>query len=77
MVVATLGAGATTRVNTFVAELEALSATLTVTVNCPTAVGEPLMAPVVGLSVRPVGSAPALTDHVNGAVPPAALRTWE
>ena len=44
-----------------------------VNVNVPTVVGDPVMAPVVGLSVRPVGSAPLDTANVYGAVPPVAV----
>lgn len=49
------------------------SVTLTVKFEVPDAVGVPLMAPLA-LRVKPAGSAPALTDHVYGGVPPLAPR---
>jgi hypothetical protein len=45
------------------------SATFAVKLNAPAAVGVPLSRPAE-LKVTPAGSAPALIDHVNGAVPP-------
>src|SRR5450756_332006 len=42
----------------------------------PVAVGVPVMAPVAVLSERPVGSAPAVTAKVYGAVPPEAETVW-
>ena len=48
------------------------SASLTCTVNAelPSAVGVPDRTPVEAFSVIPAGRRPALTDHVNGPVPP-------
>jgi hypothetical protein len=45
-----------------------------VNVKVPTAVGVPVMAPVVALNVKPGGSDPAAITNVNGAVPPAGLK---
>ena len=53
-----------------------LSVTLTVNVDVPDAVGVPLIAPDE-LSVNPAGRLPLTMDHVNGAVPPAAVRICE
>ena len=36
----------------------------------PAVYAVPLMTPVDGMMANPAGSAPALIDHVNGAVPP-------
>ena len=52
---------------------ELLSVTRTVNVAVPAVVGVPVIAPVVGLIVRPAGSAPEVTVHVYGVVPPL---TW-
>src|ERR1700676_200549 len=46
------------------------SAACTVKLKGPAAVGEPVIAPVLALSVRPVGSAPPVTDQVTGFTPP-------
>jgi hypothetical protein len=75
-VVVMLGAGATVRLNTFVAVEDALSVTFTVNVKDPTAVGEPEMAPVAGFSASPAGNAPTLTDQVKGGAPAAAVIVW-
>ena len=48
------------------------SASLTVKLAVPTAVGVPLMTPLVLLSVRPAGSAPCVIDQVYGVMPPVA-----
>ena len=39
--------------------------------DVPAAVGVPEIAPVAAFRVNPVGSVPAVTDQVIGAVPPA------
>jgi len=39
--------------------------------------GVPLMSPVAEFSVRPDGSRPVATDHVNGPVPPVAVNVNE
>lgn len=46
-----------------------------VTLYVPAVVGEPPMAAVFGLKVRPAGS--PLTDHVNGVAPPLDARLAE
>src|SRR5262249_29984046 len=42
--------------------------------DTPVAVGVPEITPVVERSVRPAGSAPVLTVHVSGGVPPLLVR---
>jgi hypothetical protein len=37
----------------------------------------PVIAPVVGMRVKPAGSAPADIDQVRGNVPPEAAAVWE
>ncbi|MEO8368210.1 MAG: hypothetical protein ABI806_03350 [Candidatus Solibacter sp.] len=49
------------------------SVTLTVKENGPPVVGVPVIAPVVGLSVRPAGRAPEAIANVYGAVPPVTV----
>lgn len=49
------------------------SAACTVKFDVPLAVGTPESAPVLALRFKPGGRAPALTDHVYGTCPPAAL----
>ena len=49
----------------------------TVNVLAAAAVGIPEMIPVDAVSVRPVGSAPAVMDHVKGAVPPDSVSVCE
>ena len=49
--------------------------TVTVTESVPTAVGVPLITPVLGLMVTPAGS--PVADHVKGAAPPAAAMVVE
>ena len=61
-------------VNAFVVVRAAASVTRNVTLAETAAVGVPVMAPVVALSERPAGSAPAEIDHVYGAAPPVAER---
>jgi hypothetical protein len=48
------------------------SVACTVKLLVATAVGVPVMAPVVALSARPAGSAPLVTDQVYGVLPPVA-----
>lgn len=54
---------------TLCAEGVLLSVALTTNGKEPAAVGVPVIAPVVVLSVSPVGKAPVLIDHVYGPVP--------
>ena len=42
----------------------------------PAEVGIPDMTPVELFIVNPVGKAPAEMDHVDGALPPVAMRVW-
>lgn len=49
------------------------SVTFAVKLYVPAVVGVPVRAPLVA-SVSPAGSAPALTDHVYGPVPPVTPR---
>jgi hypothetical protein len=51
------------------------SATRTVKEKAPLVVGVPDNAPP-GESVRPLGRAPALMDHVYGAFPALAVKVW-
>ena len=67
----------TVMLSAFDALAEPLSDTITVNGKEPAAVGVPLMTPVAGLSTRPAGNAPDETDHVYGAVPPAAATVDE
>jgi hypothetical protein len=48
------------------------STTWAVKVNVPAAVGVPVMAPVDGFSVKPVGSEPLVIENVYGGTPPVA-----
>jgi N-acetylglucosamine-6-phosphate deacetylase len=50
------------------------SATCTVKFEVPAAVGVPEIAPVELASVSPAGNVPAVTLHVYGEMPPAAVR---
>ena len=50
------------------------SVTLTVMGEVPAAVGVPVMAPVLGLKVRPAGSVPVARLQVTAPVPPADCR---
>ena len=56
---------------------DALSVTVTVKLNVPGVVGEPVSAPVAAFSVTPGGNAPVVTDHVYGGVPPLAASVPE
>src|SRR6185369_9667273 len=47
----------------------AASVTRNVTSLTPSALGVPLIAPVVAFSARPAGRLPATTDHANGFTP--------
>jgi len=55
-----------------VAVAELLSRTCTVNVLAPVALGVPVIAPVLAVSDKPAGRAPAMTDHVYGIVPEPA-----
>ena len=55
--------------------LPALFSALTVNLAVPSAVGVPLISPVVSFSVKPSGRALPLTLHVMGVVP-SAVRVW-
>ena len=76
--VVTLGGMLTTIVSDFVAVMPSASERVTVKVwleaVLPTV---PVIAPVAGFKLSPVGSAPAVIDHVKGAVPPVLARVWE
>ena len=48
------------------------SVTVTVKLEVPTAVGLPVMAPVVSFSVSPAGRVPVVTVQLYGDVPPLA-----
>jgi hypothetical protein len=64
-VVVTVGGAITTvRVRDFVAFSEFASATCTVNVPVPVPVGVPEIAPVLGVSVNPVGREPEVIDQV-------------
>jgi hypothetical protein len=62
--------------NAFVAVCEPLSATRAVKFDVPAEVGVPLSTPAVD-SVKPPRSVPDWIDHVNGGVPPLAVKVWE
>ena len=49
---------------------------VTVKLNAPVAVGVPVNAPVEPLSERPAGKVPAVTDQVNVAGVPVAVKVW-
>ena len=72
-----LGARLTVSVSDFVAETPLVSMTLTVKVwlvaEPPTV---PVIAPVAGARLSPVGSEPDKIDQVRGKVPPDAVRVW-
>ena len=51
---------------------EAASVTRMVNENGPAVSGVPAIFPVLGVSVRPLGSEPLLIDHVYAVVPPVA-----
>jgi hypothetical protein len=56
---------------------DAVSVAVTVKLKVPTVVGVPVIAPVLGFNVRPVGSAPLVTAQVTGAVPPVEASVAE
>ena len=49
----------------------------TVKLEVPAVVGVPVIAPVLGLRVRPAGRGPLRIDHVYGEVPPLAASVAE
>ena len=55
--------------------LPALLVALTVNLAVPSAVGVPLISPVVSSSVRSAGRLPLSMPHVMGVVP-SAVRVW-
>ena len=65
-----------TPANALVADCVPLSATRTVKLAVPVAVGVPLTTPALD-KVRPAGRLPTVTDHVYGGVPPVAARVCE
>ena len=68
----------TTMLNCFSADFGGvkLSATLTVKLEVPVAVGLPEMVPEL-LKLRPAGRLPEETDQVYGVLPPVAARLVE
>ena len=48
-------------------------ASVTLMVNVPPAVGVPVIAPVEGFRVKPLGSVPVATENVYGATPPVTV----
>jgi hypothetical protein len=62
--------------NAFVAVCVPLSAARTVKFAVPVVVGVPLNTPALD-KLSPAGSAPAVTDHVYGGVPPLATNVCE
>src|SRR3990172_2659869 len=60
----------------FVAVAPLASVARTVKFDVPAAVGVPLISPVVPLSVSPAGSAPTVTAHVMGDLPPLLASVW-
>src|SRR4030067_826349 len=60
----------------FVAVAPLASVALTVKFEVPAAVGVPLISPVVLLRLSPAGSAPTVTAHVIGALPPLPASVW-
>jgi hypothetical protein len=63
-VVVTIGDATTVRVSGAAAFAELASATCTVKLPVPVAVGVPEIAPVLGVSVNPVGKDPEVIDQV-------------
>jgi len=66
------GVAVTATLSDFVAVIELASVTRTVNVLVPIPVGVPEIAPVLGASANPAGSAPDTMDQVYGVVPPVA-----
>ena len=54
-----------------------MSATFTVKLAVPLAVGVPLICPVEAVNVSPGGKLPLVIDQEYGAVPPVALKVAE
>ena len=52
------------------------STTWTVKLDVPVPAGEPVIAPVLAVSVRGEGKAPEMMLHVNGPCPPLSPRVW-
>jgi hypothetical protein len=53
------------------------SLTWTVKLTVPVAVGIPVIAPLLGLSVKPTGRVPLIMDQVYGVIPPLASNIAE
>jgi len=70
------GAALMVTAKAFVGAAPAASVTLIVKLDVAAAVGVPLRTPADD-NVRPAGTDPALTDHINGAVPPLDAKVWE
>src|SRR3990172_9620916 len=60
----------------FVAVAPLSSVALTVKFEVPAAVGVPLISPVALLRLSPAGSAPTVTAHVTGDLPPLLASVW-
>src|SRR3972149_4405203 len=60
----------------FVAVAPLSSVALTVKFEVPAAVGVPLISPVALLRLSAAGSAPTVTAHVMGDLPPLLARVW-
>ena len=67
--------GAIVNANAALPVLPLVSVTVTVKLNAPTAVGEPESSPAEE-SVRPPGSAPAVTVKAGAPAPPLAAMLW-
>src|SRR5215813_4447855 len=52
------------------------SVTLTLNLDVAACCGFPLIEPVAGSSIKPVGSAPSTRAKVKGPVPPSAFSAW-
>ena len=76
MVTTVDGADVMVMLSDLVAVWMGLPASLTwaVKLTVPVAVGVPVMAPLVELSVRPAGRDPLVIDQVYGVVPPLAVK---
>ena len=70
------------KVNCFCAVRGVAPESVTVTVNVKLGgvvvvdVGVPVISPVVGLKLKPVGSEPAETLQAKGVVPPVTVNIW-
>jgi hypothetical protein len=69
--------GDTTMESDLVLMLLLASVALTVKVEVAAALGVPVMTPVLGLRLSPVGNVPLETDQVTGAVPPVEVKVVE